>query len=454
MGMSSQLESLRRTVAQESSRFKEIESREDYINIMVETSPDPIAASVLLSSYLISRNKAFTLRFVDPLLVVKEQFKPPSGTTFFLGYTGLQAPKDHPSFEISCYSDPSARNILNPYTFGLNGVLMASTTALTYLFLKELGYVPTELSSLVLGGILSSQASQDPEKLNGLNREVLEDFKKETFELSNSLKIPMAEGLDLSISLSLMLEPFVLGVSGDQKGSSALLQDLAKKKKLSKLSGIIAGNDARVLFDELSRLRSQNGFKEIEEGALFGPVYMDRRHPADSPLRNIYGVALALEACSSMGLYGDIYRLFICRKRELYKQLSETMLEYASKIAALTKQILQNQEYFRETQNALYVFAPPQSNRGLISRTVRALSQSKAFSRKVIIMVTSIDHWSCVVGYTTTKDADTIDLGNTFKAAAERSKGLGYGSSIQATAYVPTSYVESFFDDVDVRLSG
>lgn len=451
--MSSQLENLRKAITQESLRFREIEDRAGYINVMVEISPDSIAASLLLSSYFITHNKPFTLRFIDPFMVFNGQVKPSPGTTFFIGYTGLPPPKNYSSFEISCYSDAGG-NILNPYVFGLNGVLVGSNTTLTYLFLKELGYNAAELSSIILGGILSSQASPDPGKLSGLNKAVFEDLKKGSLELSNSLKIPTAEGLDLSVALSLMIEPFVLGISGDQKGSALLIQELVRRKQLSKSSGIITGSDARVLFDEFSKIRVQNNFKEIDEESLLGSVYMDTRHPVDSPLRNIFGNTLALEACANMRAYTPIFKLFIYKKKEMYGEILEIMLNYSSSVALLTRQLLQNQEYFRETQNALYVFAPPQTQSGLILRAAKTLSQSKAFNTKTIVIVSSTtNNWSRVAGYSGFQ-ASNIDLGSTFKSAAERLKGMGYGSSIEAVAYIPTPYVESFFDDVDVRLRG
>jgi len=450
--MSSQLENLKKAIYEEAVRFKEIELQKDYLNIVVEMSPDPLAASLILTSYLVGRKKPFTLRFVDPLLSISKPIKQPYGVTFFIGYTGVKLPKESTSFEISCYSDPPTKNILNPYIFGLNGALIGSTTALTYLLLKELGYNPAELSSIVLGGIISSQATSDPDNLTGLNRLVLNELEKDALEVSNGLKIPMAEGLDLSVGLTLMLDPFVLGVSGDQKGSSLIVQELVKKKLLSKSSGIVTGNDARVLFDELSKIRAQNGFKEIQESTLLGPIYMDRRHPSDSPLRSILGVSLALEACSNLQMHEYLYKLFVCKKRELYKQILDIMLNYSYMATALTKQLMQSQEYFRETQNALYIFAPRQQKE-LILRVAKMISQSRTFNAKPVFVVSSINHWSYVVGYAGLSANFTSDLGSIFKTAAERSKGVGYGSAVQAAAYIPTTYVESFFDDVDVRLS-
>ena len=453
--MSSQIENLKKAIFAESSKFKAMENLGGYINLVVETSPDPIAASLLLSSYLISRNKPFTVRFIDPFLSINKLVKPPRGITFFLGYTGLQHQKSYPSFEISYYSDPpSGEEVLNPHLFGLNGILISSTTTLTYLLLKELGYTTTDLASIVMGGILASQAELDPEKLDGLNRVVLSDLERNSLlESSNGLKIPMTEGFDLSLALSLMLDPFVLGVSGDQKGSTLVVQELIKKKQLSKQIGLVTGTDARVLFDELSKIRSQSGFKELDEKTLLGSIYMDRRHPADSPLRNIIGAALALEACISLQSYTSIYKVFLHGKKEDYRQVLEMMQNYSAMIASLTKQITQTQEYFRETQNALYIFAPPKTQRGLALRTVKVISQNRAFYFKPVIMVSPINQWSQIVGVVNPQNSSTIDLGNTFKVAAERSKGVGYGSSLQAIAYVPAPYVESFFDDIDVRLS-
>src|SRR5579875_76277 len=441
--MSSQIENLKKAIFEESSKFKAVENLGGYINLVVETSPDPIAASLLLSSYLISRNKPFTVSFIDPFLSINKLVRPPRGITFFLGYTGLQPQKSYPSFEISYYSDPpSGEEVLNPHLFGLNGILISSTTTLTYLLLKELGYTTIDLASIVMGGILASQVELDPEKLGGLNRAVLSDLEQNSLlESSSGLKIPMTEGFDL-------------GVSGDLKGSALVIQELIKKKQLSKQIGLVTGTDARVLFDELSKIRSQSGFKELDEKTLLGSIYMDRRHPAESPLRNIIGAALALEACISLQSYTSVYKVILQGKKEEYRQVLEMMQNYSTMIASLTKQITQTQEYFRETQNALYIFAPPQTQRGLALRTVKVLSQSRAFYFKPVIMVSPINQWSQIVGVVNPQNSSMIDLGNTFKVAAERSKGVGYGSSLQAIAYVPTPYVESFFDDVDVRLSG
>jgi len=137
--MSSQIENLKKAIFAESSKFKAMENLGGYINLVVETSPDPIAASLLLSSYLISRNKPFTVRFIDPFLSINKLVKPPRGITFFLGYTGLQHQKSYPSFEISYYSDPPSGEEVLKHLFGLNGILISSTTTLTYLLAKRAG---------------------------------------------------------------------------------------------------------------------------------------------------------------------------------------------------------------------------------------------------------------------------------------------------------------------------
>jgi hypothetical protein len=454
--MATQLENLKKGIVEGSLKIKQLERSNNYVNLVVEISPDPIAASILFASYLRAQNIPFTLRFIDPLLTISNLVRPSNGVTLFLGYTGVQKSSEHQNFEISYYSDPpSNENILNPYLYGLNGSLISSTTALSYLVLKELGYDSKGMSSIIIGGILSSQVDLDPEKLGGLNKAVLNELEqKGLLETSKGLKAPVAEGLDLSIALSMMLDPYVMGISGDPRGSSLLVQQLVKRKQLSKSSGIITGSDARALFDEMSKVRVQTGFREIDENTLLGSIYMDRTHPVDSPLRNILGAALALEACVNMQNHLAIYKLFLCGKKELYKQILESLQAYSMIITDVIKQITQAQEYFRETQNALYISAPPQTHRGLALRTVKIVSQNKAYSFKPVIMVSSINQWSQVVGVFNAQADLTIDLGNTFKVAADRSRGVGYGSTNQAVAYIPNPFVESFFDDVDVRLSG
>jgi|GEM_PF-647708 single-stranded-DNA-specific exonuclease len=455
--MATQTESLKKTIVDLSTAAASFVSPKTYNSLIVETSADPVSASLLFSSFFMSQNRPFMVRFTDPFSERNTTFSV-HGPKVFFGYTAFTGlPENEFSLEISHHSSWVAEtgysSRLNPNVYGLNGASVGSTSTLSLLLLREMNYNPEELLAAAVGGCLTTQPSLDAEQLGGLNRDVLENaVQGGHLTRTPSFKAPLAEGLDISFALSLMLDPYIPNVSGDQKGAHTLIQQLLKRKSITKSSGILAGEEARAVFDEVTKLRSQTGFKELQENNLLGYTFVDRNRPIDSPLRNVMGMALAFEACVNQRKYSLLSRLLLGNDPSVYPDIAQVMHDYSVQVSTGVKQILQTQEYVRETQNALYVFSPKSVTRNIALRVAKVVSQHSSSRSKPVILVVPTESKSYIAGTLTSSSELAVDLGKIFYATAERYKGLGFGSSIEAQALVSSQYVETFFDDIDIQM--
>jgi hypothetical protein len=457
--MSSQTESLRNAL--ESNAFLRARhgGEKAYVTIVAESSPDPVAASILLSQHFIRSGVPFAIKFVDGLTHSNEMHLA-AGPKILLGYVNQPFQKEGSDIlRVSHYSswadDTSSSPPINPCAFGLNGATVASTSTMVFKLLQSDSAFSPDAAGLAVAGAVSAQPVMDVDRLGALNREVLDDAVR-TGKLSVvlGLKIPVAEKVALSVPLSTMLEPFVPGVSGDPQGSEALVHRIARRKSITKIAGIVAGAEARAMFEELSAARVRAGFSEFAETRIVGNIYLDEGIPLNTPLRNITGFATALEACTMMGRQALLFKLALKTDFRTVEEISKVTGEYCAEVAGGVRLILQSQDSYRETQNAVYLLAAKSITRAVALRIAKIICEHASFRGKPTVIVVHLDTRSLVVGSISTGNERAVDLGKTFSSAAARYRGSGFGIPTAAQALVPPESVEPFLDDVDVLLGG
>ncbi|PSN86738.1 hypothetical protein B9Q13_06340 [Candidatus Marsarchaeota G2 archaeon ECH_B_SAG-G16] len=433
---------------------KRIESfilSDNYIHLFSESTPDTVIASLLLSAFLIKRNIPFAAHFVNPLFTEIELNK----------YVGQKVnfgciPQNfliESVFEISHNSSCNCifSEKINPYKFGLNGALIGSTACLTYMIIKDEFEITQRLAPLLVAASITSQSVYDADVLVGLNKEMLDSFvSKGNLASINSPKIPLAEGVDLSTSLFLTLEPYIPGVTGDKRGAQKLVKKLSQGGLIKKTNGIFTGEEARAIRDEISRLRSESGFKELPE-KFIGTNYISPALPLETPIRNLIGTTFCLEACVNKGEYSLIYKLALIDDKKIYSDVLDVLDSYVTQVANAVIQILQTQEYVRETQNALYVLSPKGVSKEIALRVAKTLAQHSSAREKPVLVVDHIGSKSYIAAASLFMDTQ-YDLGRIFYSLAKKYRGIGKGLPYLAEAVIPTQNVEEFFDEVDVQL--
>ncbi|MCL5788399.1 MAG: hypothetical protein M1357_01125 [Candidatus Marsarchaeota archaeon] len=454
--MSAQTRDLLKAISQASAVASSFESSRSYLTLLTERATDPVVASAMFAAFLISQNKPFTIRLTSPITSGPES-PLPIGPKIILGSTDEGGPESDRLVEISHHtSNPSTSKVtpvLNPTVYGLNGSQVGSTAVMTYIMLKELGFVQQQLSVASIAAALTVQPEADIQSLKGLNNEVATELlERGAIVQMEGLKAPVAENLPLHHSLQAMLEPFVPGISGDERGSASLVQQLIRRSQLGKSAGIVTGTDARILFDEFQKIRTRAGFKEIKEDSLIGTIALDSSRPVDNILRNVKGLALALEACASMGEYSTIYRLLLGDASSTYPQIKKVVNTYCQQVSAGVRQTIQAQEYFRETQNAIYVLKPPAVTPETVFRVAKSLTDHSSTHDKPVFIMVPLERSSYVVGYLKPEHRPSLDLGKVMFEVAQRFDAKGSGNSFSAHAAVSPEKIEAFLDDLDVQV--
>jgi len=451
--MSSQAEQFRKAVEDASLEFASLDSSASYVMLFVERTVDAIPSALYLSHFFVKRNLSFGLRFVDPLSSqpVTGDY---AGAKLTLGCFDTLSESFSEAIEISSssYCSAHSRLVLNPHLFGLNGVAVCSVPVLVHLLLKDWTDVPPVLIHMLAASSLASQQTIDVDKLAGFNAEMMASFVSEgRLRKVGGLKIPLSEGLELSEALSLTVEPFVPGVTGDRKGARSFVNQLIHRAQLKKSGGIIAGNEAALVSEWVSKLRAQAGFDSVSEQELVGSVIFSDSVPPELPYRSLVGMAHLVEALVSMGEYPLLFRMVYQNTQEVHEKMYATLLEYASQVSNGVKQVLQAQEYISEAQNAIHVLSPQGVNRQSAMRVAKTLSRHTVARGKPVMLVVTTDSTSYIAGATSRVDV-SFDLGKIFATTARKYKGSGRGSSFASEAIIPSKFVEGFLDEVDLHL--
>jgi len=184
---------------------------------------------------------------------------------------------------------------------------------------------------------------------------------------------------------------------------------------------------------------------------FIGTNYISPALPLETPIRNLIGTTFCLEACVNKGEYSLIYKLALIDDKKIYSDVLDVLDSYVTQVANAVIQILQTQEYVRETQNALYVLSPKGVSKEIALRVAKTLAQHSSAREKPVLVVDHIGSKSYIAAASLFMDTQ-YDLGRIFYSLAKKYRGIGKGLPYLAEAVIPTQNVEEFFDEVDVQL--
>jgi len=152
---------------------------------------------------------------------------------------------------------PQPSNVveLNPALAGLDGMLEACTTSLTFLLLREAGEVDEACLLLLCMGIQGEgQVKPPPVVVKGLNHACLSPFMEEgAVEAGRSLSL-LSSKIPLASSIAATLDPPLKRIMGREEEARRLLDGAglgeAASKPLSELGGELRGRLIQALFKE------------------------------------------------------------------------------------------------------------------------------------------------------------------------------------------------------------
>ena len=339
---------------------------------------------------------------------------------------------------------------LNPHDFGIDGSYELSGSATTYLVAKNMGLNYDLVSLAVVGAVGDLQDSKHG-KLVGINRKILEEGVNHGFVAAvRDLRLFGKQTRPVYKMLEYTFDPYLPGISGNEKGAIELMESLGvaiKENGLWRRWIDLTMEEKQVIVSELVKVCIEAGHPMSSIKRLVGETYILLHEAEGTELRDAMEFSTLLNATARyghedvglkvcMGDRGEAFR----KARNLLRNHRRNLSEGIKLVDEIGIVEMDNIQYFHAEDKIL----------DTIVGIVAGMCFCKANLRKPIIAFANNGSDVKVSARATQRLVEKgVHLANALSIAAEKVGGKGGGHSIAAGALIPAGSENEFLRELD-----
>jgi RecJ-like exonuclease len=341
---------------------------------------------------------------------------------------------------------------LNPHTFGYDGGYELSGGTTTYLISKMLGRSlfakNVDLAALSIVGAVGDLQDSREGRLVGLNRTVLEDgLNSGTLDVKKDLRLFGKQTRPVAKMLEYTFDPFLPGLSGNEKASLEFLESLGIKVGDWGRWVDLSTEERRNVTSALVKLcmNSKLPYEAIKK--LVGESYILLNEEEGTELRDAMEFSTLLNATARYGYHEIGLRICLGDRNSAFKKARTLLQNHRRNLSEGLK--LVDELGIIEMENIQY-FDAGEMILDTIVGIVAGMCYSKANLNKPIVGLVRNEDGIKVSARATQRLVDRgVHLAKAIKEVAKRIGGEGGGHSIAAGALIPESEAESFLRELD-----
>lgn len=343
-------------------------------------------------------------------------------------------------------------HILNPWCFGYDGGREACSSTMAYYLAKEMDGRATGLAwEAVVGALADRQDRGEGRALNSLNRLVVEDAVKEgSLKVERALLLPGMASRPIHKSLSLLMEPYLPGLSGDEGSCLSFLDSIGLKLKegerwrsLSELS-----EDEKKLL-----LNSLTPYIRGDTSGLVGEVYELVREEEGSMLRDTRGFSTLLNACGRMGRQDLSFSILFGDRSRWLREAEGVLLEYRRTLGSYMREVLGG-DRMRDLGPFRFVDGSGLIEWDILGPLTSMLASVRELEGKPIVASSSPKGGYVKLSARLTRGSGPVNLGAIMRKVAEGLGGWGGGHREAAGGKVGEDELERFIEALKAECRG
>ncbi|MEM4245115.1 MAG: DHH family phosphoesterase [Candidatus Nanoarchaeia archaeon] len=343
---------------------------------------------------------------------------------------------------------------INPIVYGLDGDREISGAGVTYFFAKALNEENKDMAHIAIVGAIGD--IQEKKGFVGLNSYILDDaIEVGKMEVKQGLSMFGMQTRPLHKVLEFSTDPYIPGVTGNEAGAIAFLQELGisiKDKQGYKKLIHLDEEDMKKLVTGiiLKRLGSEKNPDDI-----LGPIFILREETEGSPTKDAKEFSTLLNACGRLNK--PSYGVGTCLgSKAIRDRAVGLMTDYKGEIIKSLNWFYSNRKTDKVVERSGYVIINAEDNipERLIGTLTSIISRSNIYDDHTIIlsMAHTVDGNTKVsmrmVGFD-----PNYDLRNIINAIVKRTGGQAGGHRLACGCIIPQEKELEFIDVADEILS-
>jgi len=435
--------------------------------VICHNDADGLSSGAIASVMLLREGASFLTRSVKGIDEAIESLRDlpedmiPILTDIGGGYLGeiSEAVKDRPIFILD-HHEPmgSPRDNLfhvNPHIHGINGATEISGAGVVYLVAKTLNEENVRLSPIAVVGALGDlQDRSDKRGLHGVNEAIVKDaVDNGLMKVEDDLLFYGRSYKPLHIALASTMNPFIVGISGNEAHAYSLLTSIGIKVKEDdrwRVLTELSEDEKKLLYSGIMKHLASFGLPPSIAKELVGKVYELVREEPWTYLRDAREFASLLNACGKTGKEWVGIAIAMGSRGNLLEEAQGILEEYRRKMAEAMEYAMR-EENRQELKNVLVIDGGNVIDDRLISSVASMLSSIGIQGEDRILLALAHSEDSIKVSARTPKSLIDrgLNLGKLISKAAALVGGRGGGHDVAAGANIPKTKKTLFILEVD-----
>jgi len=435
--------------------------------VICHNDADGLAAGAICSTMLLRENARFTTRAVrGPDEALKNLRELPERCIPILvdmgsGYLAevSEAVKDRQAIILD-HHEPmgqASENILqlNPHLYGINGAEEISGAGVVYLVAKALNEENVKLSPIAVVGALGDlQDRGDGRRLHGLNELIVKDaVENDLLRIEEDLLLYGRSYKPLHVALASTMNPFIVGISGNEANAYSLLTEIGIKIKEDDRWRVLAElseEEKKQLYNGILKHLASLGLPPSIARELIGCVYELVREEPWTYLRDAREFASLLNACGKTGNEWLGLAIGMGSRGDLLEEAQRVLEEYRRRMAEAIEYAMR-EENRQELKNLIVIDGGNVIDDRLVSSVASMLSSMNVQGEDKILLALAQSEDSIKISARSPRRLVDrgLNLGKLLARAAQLVGGRGGGHDIAAGANIPKTRKALFLLELD-----
>lgn len=435
--------------------------------VICHNDADGLCSGAIVSVVLLREGASFITRSVKTIDEAIESLKAlPEGVIPILtdmgsGYLSeiSETVKDRPVLILDHHEPMGSPgdNVIhvNPHLHGVNGATDISGAGIVYLVAKALNEDNVKLSPIAVVGALGDlQDRSDRRSLHGFNELIARDaVDNGLMRAEDDLLFYGRSHKPLHMALASTMNPFIIGISGNEAHAYSLLTSIGIKVKEDDRWRVLVDlteDEKKLLYNGIMKHLASLGLPPSTAKELVGKVYELTKEEPWTYLRDAREFASLLNACGKTGREWIGIAIAMGCRGSLLEEAQTILEEYRRRMAEAMEYAMR-EENRQELKHVVVIDGGEILDDRLISSIASMLSSLGIQGEDRILLALAHSEDSIKVSARAPKSLidKGINLGRLISKAASLVGGRGGGHDVAAGANIPKTKKTLFILEVD-----
>ncbi len=388
--------------------------KEKEYNILVNASPDGIAAGSILANSLIKNNAAVSFRAVTKDILDSCEDSYNNRFCIFIDFPSELIFKFQKTFKRGIFInhdlipenqlDRITEDFLNPSKYGINGNYEISSSGISYLLGTKLKKDENDLIHLaIVGAISEKQDIGENKSFVGINLKIFSEAQKnDVVKMESGLVIMRKNNTPLPEAIASTFNPFIYGITGNIENCKKIFRNVAFDNLNNKWRtySSFSEDEKAVILDSLSKfvtISSKNVPENIDQ-YLIGNSYVFPDEEIDSIVYDAREFVLTLEACIRFRKFGIAFAICIGERDKLFLEGEKMIQDLKNEMMDHITKLFNDKWRIFEDDMFISINAEGVLTEETIEYVTLILSQTITFNNKLLIIRTVTKDGNCKIG--------------------------------------------------------